>query len=237
MGKKSKKGQSRAGRTARPAAGQGRNSMARRSKSVSSEASIASRDTMSIESGPPVPKKSVVPPSAVHVVPENKENDSLRVSVKSTGFEVVPKNDDAVAVPKVEETPAPAVKSESKPSAEKTESVPDAEASSSSEDEQARTASTPSGADVWSSKLRDAVTPPSSAEKADGPDAVKERGAVLEATPDDLSPAKKEPVVKERVAVLGEKELPPSKTNLVDLSAPAKEEAGMKQKDCSCVIL
>lgn len=102
MGKKSKKGVSRAGRTQRPAAGQGKT----RRSSGRDDGSRASRDTLSVESGePPMPPPlSTVLPSNIALTPprEGKKgeeeptpapvtssSDDLEYSQSEAGDEVV----------------------------------------------------------------------------------------------------------------------------------------------------
>lgn len=75
MGKKSKKGQSRAGRAARPAAGQSK--LKGRSRSVSSQSSREDMSAiLSIDSGVPGSKAPVVPPANVVMNHDDKENSA-----------------------------------------------------------------------------------------------------------------------------------------------------------------
>ena len=237
MGKKSKKGVSRAGRAARPAAGQGKTPRSGRSRSQGG--SVTSKDelcNLSIDSsdlmlkaaalnnqngGAAVAsaagkKSTMAPPKNVSVFSPVKE------LVTSSTVAMSPESGDE----ENKQVIAAALKEKVQPvltQAEKTATAGVPKEAESLAYTAAAAAASAKDEDLWSNKLRDVVN--------------NEPAAVLDITMDE-GPSDEEPTAtKARALPIEDEVVAAQSRGIISLDEPAPGEAKNKTNECGCVIL
>lgn len=233
MGKKSKKGVSRAGRTARPGQGQGKSRNVSRSLSVGSAASRDELCGLSIDSSEPrvVGKsKTSAPPLAVNVVSPIKEMAPSAVLLSPEGSSDEENKQNAKQVVETAKqvvkkvVPEPAMKEVASSVTEIAKQVPKVDTAAPAVVE------TPKGENLWTNNLRDVVS-----------EEEKEEPAVLDITMDEGAPPEVHGVAARALPIEDEPKhqtkVQEQSRGIVSLDEPASKEASQKTDDCGCIIL